>query len=98
MSDKVGANGRQDGVGKTSSLRGATEPADAIWIRSHEHHTGPRPRVPHQEAAHTTVPDLNATDPLFEVRLANRGASTYGRYARGQLAARGAVAKLRYGA
>ena len=32
------------------------------WIRSHEHHTGPRPRAPHQEAGHTTVPDLNATD------------------------------------
>ena len=43
--DKVGANGRQDGVGKTSSLRWATEPAIAIWIRSHEHHTGPRPEM-----------------------------------------------------
>ena len=30
--------------------------------------------------------------------LPTRGASRYGRYARGQLAARGAVAKLRYGA
>ena len=40
---KVGANGRQDGVGKTSKTRRATEPALAIWIRSHEHHTGPRP-------------------------------------------------------
>ena len=65
-----------------------------------EHHTGLRPRVPHQEAADTTVPDLSVTNPLFEVRLANQGASSSGRYAPwGQLAAaRGAVAKLRYGA
>ena len=59
----VGENGRQDGVGKTSRLRWATEPAVSIWIRSHEHHTGPRPEAPHQEAAHTTVPDLTTTHP-----------------------------------
>ena len=41
-SDKVGANGRQDGIGKTSRPRRAIEPVVSIWIRSHEHHTGPR--------------------------------------------------------
>ena len=71
--DKVGANGRQDGVGRTSIAARACEPAYPIWIRSHEHHTGPRPEVPHQEAEDTTVPDLSVTNPLFEVRLANQG-------------------------
>ena len=46
------------------------------WIRSHEHHTGPRPRAPHQEAGHTTVPDLNAHRPQFDAKLASHGAST----------------------
>ena len=32
-----------DGIGKTSKWRRACEPAFPIWIRSHEHHTGPRP-------------------------------------------------------
>ena len=40
----VRANGRQDGVGKTSESRRAYEPGLPIWIRSHEHHTGPRPQ------------------------------------------------------
>ena len=39
----VRANGRQDGIGKTSKWRRAWEPACPIWIRSHQHHTGPRP-------------------------------------------------------
>ena len=42
-------------------------------IRSHEHHTGPRPAALHHEVEDTTVPDLGVTDPLFEVRLANQG-------------------------
>ena len=40
----VRANGRQDGVGKTSESRRAYEPGLPIWIGSHEHHTGPRPQ------------------------------------------------------
>ena len=39
----VRANGLEDGIGKTRMLRRATEPALTIWIRFHEHHTGPRP-------------------------------------------------------
>ena len=41
--ERVRANGRQDRIGKTSKWRRAYEPAYPIWIRSHEHHTGPRP-------------------------------------------------------
>ena len=44
-----------------------------IWIRSHEHHTGPRPEAPHQEVAHTTVPDLITVHPGPKSGSANRG-------------------------
>ena len=45
------------------TVQRALEPASTIWIRSHEHHTGPRPNKGlHQEAGHTTVPDQTATN------------------------------------
>ena len=74
----VRANGRQDGVGKTSKQRRASSPLSRFGsdltntIRARGQHT------PHQEAGHTTVPDQTATDSVRKSGLPNQGASTYG--------------------
>ena len=51
---------RQGVRGLGSQYRARQFQAEIQWlgIRSHEHHTGPRPTGLHQEAGHTTVPDL----------------------------------------
>ena len=52
------ANGRRDGIGKTSHGRRALKHGSPIWTRSAYFHTGPRQttrRTP--EAGHTTAPD-----------------------------------------
>lgn len=41
--ERIGANGLEDGIDKTSKRSGAFELASSIRIRSYEHHTGPRP-------------------------------------------------------
>ena len=59
--------------------RRAIEPVIPIWIRSHEHHTGPAANKRlHQEAGHTTVPDQAATDSVLKPGLPTRGRPTYG--------------------
>ena len=73
----VRANGRRDGVGKTGAMTRASEPACPIWIRSHEHHTGPRPTsaASRGRTYDSTRPDCHRLG--SESALARLGASTY---------------------
>ena len=71
--ERVRANGRQDGIGKTRKWRRACEPAFRFGSDLTNTIRARGQRGLHQEAGHTTVPDQAATDSVLKPDLSTRG-------------------------